>query len=562
MKTHILLARVLACAALVLVAPGYSSEKIPVTGSGFVAKDDSLRTFFDAMALQLKEPVIVSKMAARKKITGNFEFHDPNALLEKLSLQLGLIWYFDGQAIYIYDASEMRNAVVSLRNVSLNEFNNFLKRSGLYNKNYPLRGDNRKGTFYVSGPPVYVDMVVNAATMMDKQNDGIELGRQKIGVMRLNNTFVGDRTYNLRDQKMVIPGIATAIERLLQGEEQPLGNIVSSEPPAMPAFSANGEKGTAANYAGGMSLQEALKQNAAAGNIKIVAYPDTNSLLVKGTAEQVHFIEMLVKALDVAKRHVELSLWIVDLNKSDLERLGTSWSGSITIGDKLGVSLNQASISTLDGSRFIAAVNALEEKKQATVVSRPVLLTQENVPAIFDNNRTFYTKLIGERNVALEHVTYGTMIRVLPRFSADGQIEMSLDIEDGNDKTPQSDTTTSVDALPEVGRTLISTIARVPHGKSLLVGGYTRDANTDTVQSIPFLGKLPLIGSLFRYSSKNKSNVVRVFMIEPKEIVDPLTPDASESVNNILKQSGAWSGDDKLQKWVRVYLDRGQEAIK
>lgn len=117
----------------------------------------------------------------------------------------------------------MRNAVVSLRNVSLNEFNNFLKRSGLYNKNYPLRGDNRKGTFYVSGPPVYVDMVVNAATMMDKQNDGIELGRQKIGVMRLNNTFVGDRTYNLRDQKMVIPGIATAIERLLQGEEQPLG---------------------------------------------------------------------------------------------------------------------------------------------------------------------------------------------------------------------------------------------------------------------------------------------------------------------------------------------------
>ncbi len=45
-----------------------------------------------------------------------------------------------------------------------------------------------------------------------------------------------------------------------------------------------------------------------------------------------------------------------------------------------------------------------------------VLLTQENVPAIFDNNRTFYTKLIGERNVALEHVTYGTMIRVLPVF--------------------------------------------------------------------------------------------------------------------------------------------------
>ncbi|MGK4678428.1 EscC/YscC/HrcC family type III secretion system outer membrane ring protein, partial [Salmonella enterica] len=75
----------------------------------------------------------------------------------------------------------------------------FRSRSGLYNKFYPLRGDNLKGTFYVSWPPVYVDMVVNAATMMDKQNDGIELGRPKIGERRLTNTFVGDRTYNLRD---------------------------------------------------------------------------------------------------------------------------------------------------------------------------------------------------------------------------------------------------------------------------------------------------------------------------------------------------------------------------
>ncbi len=83
--------------------------------------------------------------------------------------------------------------------------------------------------------------------------------------------------------------------------------------------------------------------------------------------------------------------------------------------------------------------------------------------------------------MALEHVTYGTMIRVLPRFSADGQREMSLDIEDGNDKTPQSDTTTSVAALTEFGRTLISTIARVPHGKSSLVGANKRYANTDTV---------------------------------------------------------------------------------
>ncbi len=55
-------------------------------------------------------------------------------------------------------------------------------------------------------------------------------------------------------------------------------------------------------------------------------------------------------------------------------------------------------------------------------------------------------------------------------------------------KTPQSTRyTTSVDALPKSGRTLISTMREFRTEKFAGLGGYTRDANTDTVQSIiPF----------------------------------------------------------------------------
>lgn len=42
--------------------------------------------------------------------------------------------------------------------------------------------------------------------------------------------------------------------------------------------------------------------------------------------------------------------------------------------------------------------------------------------------------------------------------------------------------------LPEVGRTNISTIARVPRGKSLLIGGYTRDESSEGEAKIPLLG--------------------------------------------------------------------------
>ncbi|EGK3328212.1 EscC/YscC/HrcC family type III secretion system outer membrane ring protein [Escherichia coli] len=529
--------------------------------NGYVARNDSLNSFFEAMSTKLNKTVVVSKSASRKKINGNFNFRDPEALLDRLASQLGVIWYSDGQTIYIYDAEEIRNSVISLQNISLSAFKSFLKEAGLYDSRYPLKGDEQNGIVYISGPPIFVSIVTKTAALIDKQNNDIEMGRLKIGVFRLHNTFVNDRTYQLRDQNIVIPGIATVIEKLLAGEQQNLTEVQGR------MFRASGSNIASEVLSGNSStdnemyIDEARDSTTSSStpisDIKVISYPDTNSLLVKGTAEQVDFIGALVRLLDVAKRHVELSLWIIDLNKNDLEQLGVAWGGSTSFSNKLDIALNQTLVSTLDGVHFLASVYALEKKNQARIVSKPVLMTQENVPAIFDNNRTFYTKLIGERNSSLAHVTYGTMISVLPRFSADGEIEMSLNIEDGNEEK-QSVSGNEDSVLPEVGRTHISTVARVPQGKSLLIGGYTRDSRTKDVQKIPLLGDIPLIGSLFRYENQNQNNVVRVFLIQPKEMLDPLMPDADVFAAELMQDSGIENNRDPLDKWVLSYLNRGQ----
>jgi type III secretion system YscC/HrcC family outer membrane pore protein len=278
-----------------------------------------------------------------------------------------------------------------------------------------------------------------------------------------------------------------------------------------------------------------MARDIAAGNIRIVAYPDTNSLLVKGLPEQVLFIENLVAALDEAKRHVELSLWIVDMQKDDLNQLGVNWQGSLKLGNRMIASLNGGSVSTLDGTSFIAAVSALENADRARVVSRPVVLTQENVPAIFDNNRTFYAPLIGERTVELQHVTYGTLVSVLPRISASAEIEMVLNIEDGSEiENPRETTDDNTPILPTVGRTRISTVARVPPGKSLLVGGFTRDENSSQSKRIPVLGSIPYLGRLFSYRQTRLANTVRVFLIQPKQIDTPLLVSAQTLVQDFL----------------------------
>ena len=491
----------------------------------FEAREQSARTFFGELSGPLGKPVIVSKAAATKRVSGTFDLLTPQRTFERISLQMGLIWYSDGQAIYLYDASEFKSAMMSLQTLTVARLQAFLERSGLHDKRYPLRHDGLR-TFHVSGPPMYVDLVMQAAGMMDNQRSELLLGKQQIGVIQVRNTFVGDRKYELRDDKVTIPGLATVIEELLRGEKRGVEPMVAQAPMQrpqglMPAFPLEGLASAPGDP--DPTVPRIIARDVAAGNIRVVAYPDTNSLLVKGLPEQVRFIENLVSALDTPKRHVELSLWIIDLHKDELNQLGINWQGTVNSGGTFSVSLNAGSATTLDGASFVTQVMALERTNRANVVSRPVILTQENVPAIFDNNRTFYAPLVGERSVDLQHITYGTLVSVLPRFAQADEVEMSLNIEDGNEvENPGQGERPN--ALPTVGRTRISTVARVPQGKSLLVGGFTRDDNSEQVGRIPVLGSIPWVGRLFSYRQNRSANTVRVFLIQPKEILDALEP--------------------------------------
>lgn len=524
------------------------------TESGYIAHQENIKGLTDALSSRMNKPIIISKMVAGKKITGDFDLQDPQAFIERLSEQLGLIWYHDGQAIYLYDASEMRNAMIVLRNVSLSTVKGFLDKSGLYDKRYPLRSDSVSPTFYLSGPPVYVELVTNTAKLLDEKSNDLD-GRSKVASIPLFNTFVEDRNFSYRDDKVSIPGVASVIRQLLNGSDQG-GDVIAPvvSPMVTPELGSPSENlrdfpGTtkAKPFSPMTNLESAVRERPSTAGFKIVANPGTNSLLVKGSTEQISYVRDIITTLDQPKRHIELSVWIVDLQKDALDQLGVDWKGGVNVGGNLGVSLNGGSASTVDGASFMASILAMSQKNQANIVSRPMVLTQENIPAIFDNSRTFYTKLIGERSVELQHVTYGTSVNVLPRFTEADEIEMMLTVEDGSQVTNSDEAT----LLPEVGRTNISTIARVPRGKSLLIGGYTRDESSEGEGKIPLLGDLPLVGGIFKYNKSRTANMVRVFLIQPREIDAPMKQDASDLVADMRKDLAK----PELQDWMRNYMD-------
>jgi type III secretion protein C len=521
---------------------GEGSASAGDEGRYFDASDASIGVLLNALSGELHKPMIASDKVRRKRVTGKFDLSHSYALLARLSASMSLLWYDDGSSIYVYDNSEIRSAVVSMQRATVLELREFIRETRLCDPRFPIRGDNLSGTFYVTGAPIYVNLVTAAAKYVDQRRSTEEKGKQVVEVVRLNNSFVGDRRYALRDRQVDIPGMATVLARIFarSSPDRPASSSEAApiDVPLPPFAIAPGQKSLAGASALPYAASDALGAAAApvvngavgelagvvpaSDGVRAFAYPDTNSIILVGSLDKVRDMEALIRSLDVEKRQIELSLWIVDIKKSRLDQLGVRWRGSLDMPG-LSVDFNAAgslhNAATLDGAKFLASVAALSQSGDATVVSRPIVLTQENVPALFDSNQTFYVKLIGERTAALDQVTYGTLVSVLPRLSLDAsEVEMAVNIEDGNTAaaTDNGQIVADGNSMPLVNRTEISTVARVPREMSLLIGGNTRDDVQRKRYRVPGLASIPVVGSLFRGYTDQHQQVVRVFLIRPK----------------------------------------------
>lgn len=572
MKNHLVLLLALSVGA----TPAFAQQPekdVPLEGTAirsraelssdptFVSRGDGVASLIRAIGAQLKTPAIISTKVQKKKVEGSFSLRDPRKAMETVGRELGLVWYTDGQALYVYDASELRNAVGRMEHTSVAVLNDFLRRARLADDRYAPRGGGANGTFYVSGPPIYVEVVLNAARYLDELYRGADARAEHVEVIPLQHSFAQGRRYANRGSETPLPGMAEVLAQMLSdaGGGDGARVVVRHAPDPQDSLDsqAAGDGSDARTFSSaatrpvrdtdpGKNRRPSLRAGDDTPPTVVIAYPETNSLIVRGTLSGIQKVKRLVAELDQPRRQVELSLWIIDVNKSQLDGLGVRWSGQVGIAGRLGLTLNGAT-STLDGQRFLASVTALAQTGNASIVSRPVLLTQENVLAHFDSNHTFYARLEAERATSLEGITYGTLVSVLPRVSEHGEVEMQLKVEDGTESGRD------VEGLPVIARTSIDTVARVPHSLSLLIGGYTRNERGVENTGIPGLSRIRGIGRLFGARNRRDQEQVRLFLIQPRVLA---TDEAASDGTRYLLPENALEALPEQYRQVRETVTR------
>ncbi len=502
---------------------------------------DVLGSFCRNFGLELQASAAV--LARSDRVNGKYSSASPTEFLNQLASAYGLQWFYYGGTLYVSRNFETATRAIAPAGISLPEFRKALTDLGIVEPKFGWGELPERGVAMVSGPPSYVDLVVWAVATLP-----LPQPQQQMRVFRLKHAAVNDRVISYRDQQITTAGVATILRNLVSGQGggggtslanyPQLSNLITPLRSAQVLSETIDDKATAPSQPappGSKEVTEQARTRASNVSMRPVIQADSrlNAIVVKDLPQHMPAYEELIKLLDVPTKLIEIEAVIVDVNSSSIAELGIDWgarAGNVAGGfgtpgltpDRvtstivIGDNVSPNTVIPNAGNFLMSRVRILEGKGNARVVSRPSVLTVDNLGALIDLSDTFYIQSIGERVANVVPITVGTTLKVTPHIidTEKGEsVQLIVDIEDG--AIQESD---NQQALPRIRKSTIGTQAVMGEKESLLIGGFNAESDIKQVDQVPWLGSLPVIGILFKKKSSRLEKRERLFLITPKII--------------------------------------------
>jgi type IV pilus assembly protein PilQ len=209
------------------------------------------------------------------------------------------------------------------------------------------------------------------------------------------------------------------------------------------------------------------------------------------------------------------------------------------VNPALGSALDLA-LGSIDGSQTLdVRLTALEKQGKARIISRPRVVTLNNIAATIKSLTIIRVKLpstgtvintgaggaAGSQSSATEKIETGIILIVTPQVSSDGFVLLDMFA-----KSSQADFTRTVDQIPtEISREANSHIL-IKDGQTVVLGGIYRDNFTDQESGIPFLRSIPGLGWFFKNVNKTNRREDLLVFLTPRIMggAHPALPSAAD----------------------------------
>lgn len=305
----------------------------------------------------------------------------------------------------------------------------------------------------------------------------------------------------------------------------------------------------------------------------IEADEGTNSLIVTAEADVMQSLLSVIEKLDIRRAQVLVEAIIVEMSDDDGRDLGVEWlflddNGSYgsSTNAGLGGAIAAAAFETDDDGEavdsrsgiasilagttgqvlgvgrldddlsFNVVVNALQQNTEANILSTPSLLTLDNEEAsiVVGQSIPFVTGSFTSTGNSssnpdnpfqtVERENVGITLKVTPQINEGDSVILAISQEVSNVVGGSSVLNSNV----ITSERKIETKILADNGQTIVLGGLIEDQISESVQKVPILGSIPLLGALFRststsYGKRHLLVFLRPTIVRDKREMDSVT---------------------------------------
>jgi prepilin-type N-terminal cleavage/methylation domain-containing protein len=294
------------------------------------------------------------------------------------------------------------------------------------------------------------------------------------------------------------------------------------------------------------------------GPVQIVPDMRTNSLLIRATEADYATLSEAINQLDTRPLQVLIEVLVAEVRRDRTLNTGVSVRVANQLDRESGVIIGGELAGTTNGDvvlrvlqlgavRADVVLSALSSSGQVTVLSRPVVMAQNNEEAriLVGTERPFIqiSRSLptdgGARDQVVQYREVGTQLTIRPTINPDGYVTLAV-LQEVSSATPETQFGAPVISTREAETRLL-----VKDGHTVVIGGLVDTQRSRGSSGIPYLREIPGIGRLFG-SHSMRTDVTELFLfmiphvLKTDDDVDAATQlvrDRAERLNRALPDS-------------------------
>ncbi len=292
------------------------------------------------------------------------------------------------------------------------------------------------------------------------------------------------------------------------------------------------------------------RANVRRSEISIIADTSTNALVITATPEEFATLRAVIEKLDIPREQVLVEVLIAEVTFRKTMELGVEWrvasdfdgtaAGFVGSGfggfDNMSVSFptlpsglvvgaigETITFGDLEFPNLGALIRALKTDTEVNILSTPTIVTSDNKEAEIVVGQTvpFQTSQKFDANnqpvYTFDYRDVGLTLRITPQINSNGFVKLQIFSEL---QTLVAETLGTQELAPTTLKRKTSTTVVVKNGYTVVIGGMIRDDKTKTVNRVPLLGSIPLIGALFRSESTRSEKTNLLIFLTPRVIIN------------------------------------------